>query len=315
LFVFDCLNLKIPVSFENITNNNGNFTSEQIINSSSNCSYVFNNYTLRTSFVRNNDLLWDGITNKAQNILSNTIKVPIVSLINALVFNNNNSLRREFLTNINSNDGTFNITLSSGGNFTVLDNYNITEGYSRDNDPIWFSLSNEDTIHIASNLTDTINVSFYISPTRKCKGLAKLTYTSENGYTFTYYERDAEKICEQMQTTGYVLPIDKATNSNVLDFTYLLSTCSSMNEVILDTIGWTALIFLVIIFGAIMSVVLLSLTGYFNLTGATMDLSNLNLSELNWKTILLTLFVVLLIITVIVAVTVLFNAQICALGS
>lgn len=60
-------------------------------------------------------------------------------------------------SNINSNDNNINITLRPNEECYVLDEYNITEGYTRDNDPLWNS-----SLNLINNTLDTaITVTTY----------------------------------------------------------------------------------------------------------------------------------------------------------
>ena len=67
------------------------------------------------------------------------------------------------------------------------------------------------------------------------------------------------------------------------------------------------LFILVILFGAVLSIILLSLAGY-------VDLKNIGSSvEINWKPLLIGLFITILVVSIIVALTVLFNERLCLL--
>ena len=75
---------------------------------------------------------------------------------NAL-FHNGTNLCTGSSSNINSNDGNINITLLPSNYCYVLDNYNITIGVSRQNDPIWDSTTNRATNNLGTTIIFTMD--------------------------------------------------------------------------------------------------------------------------------------------------------------
>ncbi len=112
----------------------------------SNYSYPFLAFNDKFNYMFNNTM-----SNRTLNILVTD------DLNNFLAFNGNYSLISNCSSNINSNDGQINISLPTGNSSYILDNYNITEGYARDNDPLF------NGTYLNNTLTDTITVSNYVT--------------------------------------------------------------------------------------------------------------------------------------------------------
>lgn len=105
------------------------------------------------------------------------------NLTNALIYFSNNSVA---CSNINSCDGNINITLSPNNYSYVLDNFNLTEGISRQNSPLWFAQTSltaqGKTWNIASNITSIQNVTTILNTggTIKCSNIRTITITPNN---------------------------------------------------------------------------------------------------------------------------------------
>lgn len=226
-----------------------------------------------------------------------------LNLFNAnkgLIYFNNNS---GFIFN-----GNKSIFLDYLNSSYFLDNFNLTEGQNRQYSPIWFSSSTSNEKHIASNLTDSVNVTVILD-LGNCDTKNYLKYVSDKGTTYTWSGRDAQAICKIFVTTGLELPIDTASASNIIswvDVPYsVMGSCTTSGTILITVIGYLGIVFLVMIFGIIMVIILLSLNGY-------LDLGNVaNNVEFNWKTILLSMFIALLVIAIIAGMTGLFNNYLC----
>lgn len=92
---------------------------------------------------------------KIQNINSTSSNVwQTYGLTNSLIFSSNNSI---FCSNVPSCNGNINVTLQQIENATILDNFNLTEGVSRQFSPIWFSSSTNEDKFVSTNLSQDIN--------------------------------------------------------------------------------------------------------------------------------------------------------------
>lgn len=149
----------------------------------------------------------------------NMTQTNLYNLTNALVFNTNGTV---FCTSINDCDGNVNLTLNRGNSSYVLEDFNLTEGTSRQFSPLWFSSSSSTSKHIASNLSQAITANVIIRSENSwgdnCDNINKITYTPEGGTTTTWTGGTAKDVCRSLTTTGYALTINPAANSNELDF-------------------------------------------------------------------------------------------------
>ena len=82
--------------------------------------------------------------------------IPIYDLSNALIYNTNGSIYGS--SNIADNDGNINITLTPNNASYVLDNFNLTKGVKRENDPIFNGTFINNTLdtHIRVNVHNFI---------------------------------------------------------------------------------------------------------------------------------------------------------------
>jgi len=123
-----------------------------------------NGKTIRISFDKNSSF-YNNIAKEDFIFINNTggtNSLRFYNISNALIYYSNNSIAES--TDINSNDGNINITLTPNNYSYVLDEYNVTEGVDRENSPLWYHGSSNTIKYIMSNLTNTINttLSFYV---------------------------------------------------------------------------------------------------------------------------------------------------------
>jgi hypothetical protein len=120
---------------------------------------------------------------------------------------------------INDCDDNINITLPPGNHSYVLDNFNLTElTTTRENSPIWFSLNQSETKHIASNLTDTINLTVVLNVTKEPE---QIVYLSDTGaYSYTLTSDNWSYSVANNDVTINLTGIEPASSSNVLTLTY-----------------------------------------------------------------------------------------------
>lgn len=94
--------------------------------------------------------------------------------------------------------------LLTNGSSLFLNNFNLTEGVSRQYSPLWFSSSTSTEKHIASNLTDTINATVVINVT-SCD-IDAIKYTSNSGdYVMTYTDSDWTCLDNQLILSNIII--------------------------------------------------------------------------------------------------------------
>jgi hypothetical protein len=151
------------------------------------------------------------------NTATSSQNVSLYNLTNALIYYNNYSIIGSSI--ISLNDGNINITLPAGNSTYILDNFNLTEGISRTNSPLWVSSKSDDgytaVYHLASNLTTTLNnVSFYPSNV-VCP--ISYSYTSNTStYLNTIEVECASGYISRINVSGW----EYSQSSNILTLNY-----------------------------------------------------------------------------------------------
>lgn len=177
------------------------------------------------------------------------------SSMNISLFNQSNSLVyfSNFTVVCTSNcNGQINYTIPSKNLTYVLNNFNLTEGISRENSPIWFSSTTATSKHIASNLSQSVIVSI-ITNIGDCITKNKITYTTDSNIKTIWIGNDAKTICEQFKMTGVALSIEPAQNSNILSWED--GTTGMQTSILKLVIGFIALLITIIaVAGVIMYV-------------------------------------------------------------
>jgi hypothetical protein len=117
----------------------------------------------------------------------------------------------------------------------VLDNFNVTEGITRVNSPVWLSSSTATNKHIASNISTTLNLT--ISLAADCEHLGSVIYVSNTStYRINYtasggwFYSGQTYTCANDLVTMQNVPIERATNSNEFTLIYnagALNACNS----------------------------------------------------------------------------------------
>lgn len=137
---------------------------------------------------------------------------------NILAYNNTYGLCTGISTNISSNDGTINITLTPNESCIVSNDYNFTEDVARENDVLWISNSTQNSlrriVYLASNIT-TINGTLIILNlgSRTCSETTSIYSISNSS---TYSETLTPTMCVGNNAIGLnVNNIEKAEGSNV----------------------------------------------------------------------------------------------------
>lgn len=104
--------------------------------------------------------------------------------------------------------------------YRVIDNFNLTEGVSNPESPIYLSSSTNNEKHIANNLTDTIN-NLTVSVTTDCSRITSVSYKSNSGITYT-----PTYTCVGTTLTTTLNTIEYAQNSNILYINYATQPAS-----------------------------------------------------------------------------------------
>jgi len=182
--------------------------------------YMGSTSTIKMQFqVFNNYLYFKNVND------TTTYQTNIYNLTNALIYYSNNSIAGS--SNINSNDGNINITLSPNNHSYILDNFNLTEGVSRIHSPLWFSSTTSTSKHIASNLTDTINATILFSVS-SCDEINSINYISNTG---AYNKLITSYSCsDSIVTISNLEGIEQSSSSNELKILYKTYNPSSGDD-------------------------------------------------------------------------------------
>lgn len=207
---------RIDYYMSNNYNNLSRYSSGIYYDIYSNFNGYFANYT---KYILSKDYLYIlNVNNSIQNS-------SIYNLTNALIYNTNGSIYGN--SDISLNDGNINITLPPNNASCVFDNANLTEGVSIGGGncafPLWFAQVSLNEIHIASNIS-AINTTVKINNPgwgENCRFVTELSYTPNGSATLLWQDDiQAQSICTQLTTTGYVLQVNPSTDSNVIRVTY-----------------------------------------------------------------------------------------------
>lgn len=149
---------------------------------------------------------------------------PTLGLQNALIYNTTGQIKGN--SNLASNDGNINITLSPNEAVYVLDNLNITEGVSRQNNPFAITQKTSKSAHITNNLTSTVSsLPVYINVGDNCGSIGQFTFTSHSGAVQTITKNQFTCSGNYVQLT--LNNVENSMSSNVLEWTY---GCSAFEQ-------------------------------------------------------------------------------------
>jgi len=201
---------------------------DQIVLGLSNPTATMNGLTwISDSYrVSNHSLGNQAISLNNTGFLSGSIEVS--GLTNALLFNKTDICSGSS-SDINSNDDEFNITVPSNHFCYVLNYFNLTEGIERNNSPVWLSSATTSLKSIASNLTDTVNMTVLFN-VDSCSTIDTISYASHTG-TYTKSYSSSEYSCSDSIVTLNVSGLEPAEGSNNITITYLsVSAAGSSNS-------------------------------------------------------------------------------------
>lgn len=154
-------------------------------------------------------------SNMLFNRTFSVIPLNVTGLTTALIFYGNNTLINSTLIT-----GNFMAATTLNSNAIILDNYNVTEGFARTNDPIWFSQSNSNGRHIASNLTTALtNIQVTLTGVSGCTSISKITYTSNTGAYNQVFQK-SQFTCDGTNLILTLSGIETASSSNELLFEF-----------------------------------------------------------------------------------------------
>lgn len=194
-----------------------------------NLSNVYSDYQLRYNFTQavsgffissrvKEVYSWDREFIYFSNYNDSGNQTNIYNQTNSL-FHNGTSICNGSSSNINSNDNNINITLNPSEECYVLDNYNVTEGYTRSNDPIWISSSTDYLKHVASNLSDTINVTVSFN-VQSCGNLGNIHQYLNGVLVKTYYSGLFSDYSCSNNVVTFTSEIYQSSESNEFEFSY-----------------------------------------------------------------------------------------------
>jgi len=250
-FVFRTRQWRYPKEANNtefLTNSNLNYIVENIpADTNLNTNYPFH------SNASNSDIL--------NNTLTQNLKIQFHSLSNALIYYSNNSIAGS--SDINSNDGNINITLTPNNYSYVLDNFNLTEGVSREHSPIWFSYSSSTLKKIASNLTESIYSNVLVN-VDSCN-IFKVSYTPEGESSIS-----PSYSCNNNLLTLTEIKVNPAESSNIIEITYKTQKtdfCEDIINIFTSAVGIITILIIIIMLSIGLSVL------------GIIEFSNVNLVE------------------------------------
>ena len=235
-----------------------------------NCIFDYNNMSITedTTFCHGGEY---NRTSDFQRYVNGNATIPynisIQSLTNALVYFDNNSILGS--TNIASNDGGLNTTVLPGNSTFILNDFNLTEGITRQNSPLWFSSVSINEKRIASNLTDTINATFIFGVREQP---TSILYVSDSGiFNYTLLPVNWTFNNANLSIAVTLEGIEQATGSNNLTITYISSGRDACNDLVLQFGTYPALIGLVGVVILLGAVVMLLITGFLTLKSSEFE--------------------------------------------
>jgi len=235
---------------------------------------------------------------KSISTQSNFIKLS--NLSNSFIYFQN-------FTGINNFNGNINFTIDSNNVSWISLNYTLTEGrQALDGEP--FSISSDisgvtKSYHIASLITNNITIPIQLNV--DCNNLKSIVITPKDGlaYTTTDYSCSGSTLILNNVNLSY------STSSNLITINLFLqdqTKCTSFVNAFLSYIPLYGMLFASIVFGIALYVILYSL----GKLKSDIDLDNTGIDI--YKTMVV-VFIVILVITILVAMAYLINASMCGL--
>lgn len=287
-------NLSIINSLNKIfINGSNNITFRNSLSNNSEEYYIFfgTNTTTTIDFenVDSYNFSLDNTQNLEINLSSNSLyfksgssqnNITINSLSSALL-HNSTSICTGSSSNINSNDNNINITLTPNNYCFVLDNFNLTEGVSRENSPLNFNTTTIDgvtkTYKIGNTLQTTLNSSIVISA--DCDLIGKIEYSSNSG-TFTQTLNSGDYTCSNDKVALSILGLESGlntltatSNQNIQDI------CSQSDLTFLEAATLAGVLLTILLLGGVVSIVLLSFSGVGGISLGSFKPADVTLSE------------------------------------
>lgn len=238
---------------------------------------------------------------KLRNInLSGTGQINIYGSSNALVYTSNGSAQ--------IGSGNINIILQPNNYSYILDNFNLTEGINRQYSPLYFTSSTPTSKHIASNLSESVNVSITLN-VQDCNTIGRINYVSDDGIVNRTWN-SGDYTCSNGFITFDNIYIDPATNSNVFTLEYnqaIQGICSNGGLTIYGAISIVGVILTISLVGFALTILVLVFKG-------TVDAKVIK-EHLDFNSFLTGILIIMLTGLLLVTLAFVFNGVVCsALG-
>lgn len=184
-------------------------------------------------------------TFKAVSSSASKNNITFLALTNAIIFNQTRIIAGS--QNINSNDGTISLLNfgGSGNNATVLNNYNVTEGVTRERDPVSFAINTQTSKKLTSTLLDYVNVTLKIST--DCSAIYQINYTNNDSYSIGGRDEQVAPICNNF-TSGRLTQISAGVQTSIFSFSTItdnIYACAKINGSIFLVLGFIVIIILI----------------------------------------------------------------------
>lgn len=182
---------------------------------------------------------------------SDSFDIVLDDLSNALIYNSNGSIYGS--ATISSNDRNLNITLPAGNETYILDQYNITQGQTRSNDPITLTTTSDNSAKtFTSTLEESVTqVSIDVAVT-SCTSLGSITYNSNSGnYTDSWNGGDVT--CSGNRLSLTINGIDVGANTLSISYNAAsMDICEGFGEAGDTFVTFFVIIIIVSIAGVVM---------------------------------------------------------------
>ena len=227
-----------------------------------NCLFPYNNMTI----TENSTFCFGGQYNRTSDFEryfndNETIQynISLLSLTNALIYFDNFSVSSS--TNLADNDGNINLILPTNNISFILNDFNLTEGITRENSPINITSIttsiNSKTYSISSLINEDIivPVNLNVLNSFSCSDIGSITITPKNrsGYSPTY------SCSNNLITLNSNLSYSTTSNIILVNFNNagLNTFCSNVTSGMPDFFSSVVIIFVIIAIGVIVLILLI----------------------------------------------------------
>lgn len=158
--------------------------------------------------------------------------------------------------------GNVNITLAPNQYCYVLDNFNLTEGVSRENSPMSITETEDNLWNIKSNISQEVIVDIIVN-VRNCKTNG-FTYKKQGDSKFSTVDK-SQVTCSGNTAIISGLTIAYAQNSNELKFGSINSICDESDNSFLQAAALAGIMLTIVLIGSVIALLALSFNGVINL--------------------------------------------------